>query len=263
MFSNYRIWMLIAMTISACGKPLAQVQTSELTDSANSRYESLCEELTEVSQAKQINTVNYCGIIVPSNDTSFILPDWINIDPKTNINIVKTMYFWHVFSGGTQSTKMYTDQLKDLGVVSSDLSDLFWPKAEAQVMAFIDNGEVTLQSSLFDIDGDNVDELVYRMTPIVRIGGAMPPMEQDPHQIRARSQCTDFGLPGGDKRFLYYSPPSELPAPNFANLLTPFGLRANGFFKWNGESFYIVEKGLMRAAVGGAYSGATDVCGIK
>ena len=263
MLSRYKLWLIFAFTISACDEPQAQDQVPKLTNSANSQFESLCQELTEIRQAKQIITTNYCGVIIPSNDTSFTLPDWVDIDPKTNIDVVKSMYFWHAFDGGTQGTELYKEQLQNLGVISPGMLELFWPKAEGQIIAFIENGEVTLQSSNFDIDGDNVDELIYRMTPIVRLGGAAPPWEQDPHRLMVRSECTDFGLPGGEKRYLYYSPPSELPMPNYASLLTPFGLRANGFFKWNGESLMIVRRSLIRAAVGGEYGGATDVCPIN
>lgn len=263
MTSNCKTWLSILLSLSAFTEPQAQNQTAQLTSSSNNPYESLCQELTEIRQAKQITTVNYCGVIIPRNDTSFTLPDWVDIDPKTNIDVVKAMYFWHEFSGGTQGTELYKEQLQNLGVISPGLLELFWPKAEGQIIAFIENGEVTLQSSNFDIDGDNVDELIYRMTRIVRLGGAAPPWEQDPHRLMVRSECTDYGLPGGDKQFVYYSPPSELPLPNYASLLTPMGLQANGFFKWNGESLMILGRGLIRAAVGGEYGGATDVCRIN
>ena len=260
MISNCKTWLVIALTLSACNKPQAQNLPVQLTNSSESRYELLCQDLAEVRRAKQITRSNYCGLIIPSNDDAFTLPDWVDINPKMNIDIVKTMYFWHEFSGGTQNTQIYKDQLQDLGVISQSLLELFWPKAEDQIMAFIENGELTLQSSSFDIDEDNVDELVYRMTPISRLGGAKPPNEQDTHHLVVSSECIDFGLPGGEKLYIYYSPPAGLPLPNFAGRLTPSGLRMNGFFKWNGESFLIADYSLMRPDTQGKYSGATNVC---
>lgn len=258
---NCENWLVMALCIFACNEPQAQNQITQLTTSGNSRYESLCQQLADVRQEKQVNTINYCGVNIPSSDNAFTLPEWVNIDPEANMNIVQAMYYWYSFGGGTYGTQIYKDQLKDLGTISPDLLALYWPKAEGQIMTFIEQGEVTLQSSSFDIDGDYVNERVYRMTPIVRLGGAAPPLEQDPHQLRVRSECSDFGLPGGDKRFIYYSPPSELPTPNFGNMIIPFHLKINGFFKWNGESFFVVGPGLMRAAVDGEYT-AAQICNI-
>lgn len=257
MRSIYR--SLPALTFIAFINCEAQSQNLPLTNGANSRFEPLCQQLSEIRKSKQITTVGYCGVIIPENDSSIIQPVWADIDPKSNIEIVKTMYYWQGFWGGTQESQLYKDQLKNLGTMNPELMEAFWPKAEGQIMEFLENGEVTLQSTSFDIDGDDLNELVYRMTPIVRLGGAKSPWEQDPHKLIVDKRCKNSGLPGGDEIFFYYSPANGLPTPNFGALITPFHLSINGLLKWNGESLFVKDFSLLQGDTHERYD-AAQIC---
>lgn len=195
---------LLSCTFS--GLAFAQYQIPE-------EYVPVCSTFERVLQEHKVNNISYCGVAIPTDDPDYRLPEWTDLLPLQNMDLVKTFYYWPNM-GSSRTLPLYQQQMQDMSVILPELLDLFWPKAEATILGFIEEGRITLQYSRFDIDGDGIDENVYRMTPLVRARGAIPPWVEPDNQPFVSDDCVDFGLPGPKQDFRYYVSPKELVRPD-------------------------------------------------
>lgn len=221
-------------------------------------YETVCADFDRVLAEKNVSNANYCGVAISLDDPRYSLPDWQDLDPLENIEIVKTMYYWKNGISGARSHELFPSQMQDVSKIIPELMDLYWPKAEAQVLDFIARGEVVLLFTMLDADGDGDEETVYRMSPLVRLGGAIPPWEREEHRIIVQNNCVDVGLPGGDRSYIYYIFPGELARQNFGNLFGP-GMDKNGLFLHQGKIFWTARSTLLLPEESGIV-GFSQVC---
>lgn len=224
------------------------------------QYE-LCQDYAAELIKHDVSSANFCGVAIPLDNPNYRLPEWTDLNPSENLELVKTFYYWHNM-GSSRSHELYREQMNDKSKIIPALLDLYWPKAEAQVLALVASGDIQLQTSRFDIDFDGVIETVYRMTPLIILGGALEPWVREEHQVRARSGCTDFGLPDGESGYLYYVSPDELPQQDYGALLDYTRLSMRGFFYWKDRVYWDWGQGAIFEGDSTSDIGITNICSM-
>jgi hypothetical protein len=231
----------------------------EVTIVEGSQYQ-LCEDYAAELQEHRATTRKYCGVAIPLENPDYVLMSWENIDPAENMDLVKTMYYWLDF-GSEVGDEFYRRQMIDLSEIDEEILALYWPKAEAQVLTLIQQGDVELQRSRFDIDFDGVREDVYRMTPLARTAAARPPQLEPTHQIGIGGSCENFGLPGATKQYVYYTPTADVPNAERGPFIRRL-LDVSDFFSWRGRIYWGRGEGNVFEPHDGDFPNVRQVCSM-
>lgn len=142
--------------LMTCTPPLNAAEEnsqSEITIVRGEQYE-ICQDYAAELREHNVSSSNYCGIAIPLDNPNYRLPEWTDLNPSENMELVKTFYYWHNMNG-SRTHELFPQQDNDRSVIIPELFDLYWPKAEAQVLALIESGAVQMQTSRFDIDYGN------------------------------------------------------------------------------------------------------------
>ncbi|HTQ98350.1 MAG TPA: hypothetical protein VMH83_00105 [Candidatus Acidoferrum sp.] len=193
----------------------------------------MCRDYANEMLKHRVAETNYCGVGMPENNPDYALMKWADIDPLQNIEIIKVMHYWHNLSLPAND-ELHRRQRNSREPVR-ELLDLYWAKAESEVMKWISEGKIHLQHSQFDLDSDGVMEDFYRMTPIS--GGRVVEGYSKPDPVGIENGCKNFGLPDSDGRYIYYTPIKSSSA-RINNFLRGIDLKANGFFSYK-EKIYL------------------------
>lgn len=253
--------ILLYLCLTSSFVNAAEESPIEITVVRGEQYE-ICQEYAAELREHNVSGSNYCGIAIPLDNPNYRLPEWTDMNPAENMELVKTFYYWHNMSS-SRTHELYAQQESDGSVIVPELLDLYWPKAETQVLALVESGAVQLQASQFDIDFDGVVETVYRMTPLIRLGGARDPRLSDIHQVRARSGCNAHDLPDGESGYLYYFAPSELPKHKYGGFLNFAQITLGGFFYWKDRIYWDWGRGGIYEPHSTDYVGLTQICGMN
>lgn len=250
---------LIQNCVLQAAEPATELPEVEVSIVEGSQYQ-LCQDYAAELKAHKATTRNHCGVAIPVDNPDYVLMSWEAIDPATNIELVKTMYYWRNF-GRSVGAELYDRQNVDRSKIDEEILAIYWTKVEAQVLALIKEGKVDLQHSRFDIDFDGANEDVYRMTPIERNMSAIPPQEQEIHEVEIVNFCGNFELPGASKDYVYYTPTSGVPNPERAPFIRS-RLVMGDFFSWKGRIYWASGEGNILEPHDGAYPNFVQVCSI-
>lgn len=250
---------LLTLLISGCTFAADSLPEVEVIIRSGSQF-SICQDYAQVLQEHRAPTANYCGVAVPIENSDYGLPVWRDIDPAQNMEIIRKMYYWYNLRS-TIDSELYHQQFQDVSVIMPELLELVWTPVEEKVIQLISEGQIYLQEGNFDVDFDAENERVYRMSDISRIPYRTEVEERIGPGVRVTNTCDDYGLPGGDRNYIYYVDVDELSGQNYEQFYSVFRLRMSGFFSWKDRIYW---------ATGGAiyephtfdYDGLRQVCGI-
>jgi hypothetical protein len=242
----------------AQGRPEAEV-----TVTRGEKYQ-ICNDIAAEYRKLRVSNLGlpkHCGIPLPTGNPDYVLIEWTDIAPMANLDVVKTMYYWRNFMPSIPSSEYYK-QAADRSRPDPDFLELYWSKAEAQVLSLVQKGAVELQHSRFDIDFSGDKEDVYRMTILNRGKGGFPQESDPPDPVNAGSNCRNVGLPGAKTAYMYYTPPEGLPSPKYAPFTRRF-LDNGDFFLWRGRPYWATASGALFETDGSKGAPFTAVCVVN
>jgi hypothetical protein len=215
----------------------------------------LCQKVSNVYDLAQAIDPNYCGLPIPVDDPDFKLPKWENLEPNSNMKLVRNMYYWHNL-WNRHGKDLFEQQMLDKSDINEELLAKIWKPVEKQIHMLIQENIITLQKSHFDADFDGIAEDIYRMTPLVGLHNTI----EDGHKVVIQDKCIDYGLPGADKKFIYYIPVAQLPNQDYGHLYQ-LKLRGGGYFFWKGRAYWNYG-GLIREPYSKGIARTKSVCAI-
>jgi hypothetical protein len=131
----------------------------------------VCKSVIALAMAQKEGRPSYCSLFDKADPTKFVKPTWTKIALQPLLDQVRRVI---AISNLSWDTILYQD-LNSPRDSDEAQAEVFWAKYGRYIDPLIAKGDVTLETTQFDVDGDGVVEALYRVRQVGRadVGGKL------------------------------------------------------------------------------------------
>lgn len=159
---------------------------------------AVCEAFLNGFQSTRSEPASLCDYPLDAENTDFRQPNWVSIDARDHLDLVKAMFLQAEWVNGWNYLFARSSPPKTEALPVLDRN--YWLPLRGQIVESFTNGRASLQQSEFDANNDGKIDRVFRMT-----SWRVVPSPQEDQASPVASRRVEFATTcdGGGTRYRY------------------------------------------------------------